>query len=113
MAKKPTYVSSSNHESIKKRYLKAGKCKVTFRLSKEAAPDSSKVCIVGDFNNWKTDASPMKRLKSGDYKVELNLECGKEYRFKYLIDGVRWENHWNADRYAPNRYGNDDSVVFV
>lgn len=114
MAKKPSsYVSGSNHDSIKKRYLKAGKCKVTFRLPGEAAPESSKVCVVGDFNNWKTDATPMKKLKNGDYKVELNLDSGKAYRFKYLVDGIRWENHWNADRYVPNRYGNDDSVVVV
>jgi hypothetical protein len=41
------------------------------------------------------------------------LETGREYRFKYLIDGKRWENDWHADRYEPNIYGTDDSVVVI
>ena len=31
----------------------------------------------------------------------------------YLLDGDRWENSWKADRYEPNPFGGDDSVVVV
>jgi 1,4-alpha-glucan branching enzyme len=99
---------------IKKEYLKSKPvCKVTFKLPKEAAPEAKGVTIVGDFNNWNREATPMRRLKNGDFTVTLNLETGREYRFKYLIDGKRWENDWHADRYEPNIYGTDDSVVVI
>jgi len=101
-------------EGIKKQYLKSkAVCRVTFKLPKEAAPEAKSVTIVGDFNNWNRKATPMKRLKNGDFTVTLDLETGREYRFKYLIDGNRWENDWHADRYEPNIYGTDDSVVVI
>jgi 1,4-alpha-glucan branching enzyme len=99
---------------IQKKYLKSGTvCKVTFALSKDAAKSASSVNLVGDFNNWDTNANPMKGLKSGEYKLTLNLNSGREYRFKYLIDESNWENEWNADKYVRNEYGSDDSVIIV
>ncbi|MBI2487256.1 MAG: isoamylase early set domain-containing protein [Deltaproteobacteria bacterium] len=99
---------------IKKQYLKSKPiCRVTFRLSKELAPEAKDVVIVGEFNKWNNEANLMKRLKDGDFTVTLELETGREYRFKYLIDGHRWENDQHADRYEQNIYGTDDSVVVV
>lgn len=101
-------------QAIKKRYLKSGDlCSVTFRLPKAAAPDAKRVTVVGDFNGWNPSETPLKRLKNGDFKVTLELACNREYRFRYLIDANRWENDWFADRYVPNCYGCDDSVVVV
>jgi 1,4-alpha-glucan branching enzyme len=105
---------TSEKGGIKKQYLKSKSlCKVTFKLPKEAAPDAQTVNIVGDFNRWNKEETPMKRLKNGDFTVTLELETGREYKFKYLIDDIRWENDWHADRYEPNVYGTDDSVVVV
>jgi hypothetical protein len=99
---------------IKKQYLKSfHECRITFRLPGKAAPESKKVTVVGDFNNWNTTELPMKRLKNGDYKLVLKLHGKREYRFRYLIDDIRWENDWHADKYIPNPYGCDDSVVVV
>lgn len=96
-----------------KQYRKNGECKVTFRLPKEAAQDAQGVTIVGDFNNWDTTATPMTRLKKGGFHITLTLSVEREYRFRYLIDGTRWENDWCADKYIPNDFGSDDSVVIV
>lgn len=99
---------------IKKQYLKRRKtCKVTFRLPRIAAPDAKAVCIVGDFNGWSIYASPMKRLRTGDFTITLEVEPGREYQFRYLIDEDRWENDWNADKYVKSPYGSDNSVVIV
>jgi hypothetical protein len=100
---------------IKKRFLKTKNvCKVTFRLPKVAAPDAKSVSIVGDFNNWNTHANPMKKLKDGDYSIQLDLEPGREYQFRCLIDELKWENNRNADKYVRSVYGNcDNSVVKV
>ena len=99
---------------IKKQYLKSRKiCKVTFRLPRVAASNAKAVCIVGDFNGWSIYANPMKRLRTGDFTITVELEPGREYQFRYLIDEQRWENDWNADKYVKSPYGNDNSVVIV
>jgi len=108
--------SSKSHEKIsfKKQYLKSKPiCRVTFRLPKDAAPQARRVAVVGDFNDWDEESNLMKRLKNGDFALTLELETGKEYKFKYLIDGHRWENDWNADKYHKNIHGTEDSVVVV
>ena len=105
---------SPSKACLKKRYIKnIPACKVAFRLPKDAAPDARLVTIVGDFNKWNLTETPMKRLKNGDFKVTLELPCNREYSFRYLIDSSRWENDWFADKYVPNPYGCDDSVVVV
>lgn len=97
---------------MRKQYLKDRSiCKVTFVLPRQAASDANKVTVVGDFNGWDRESTPMKRLKNGDFTVTLELEKGRDYHFRYLVDGRRWENDWHADRYERNPHGSDDSVV--
>lgn len=101
--------------SIKKKTAK-GKtvCKVTFELPKEAAQGAKQVEVVGDFNNWDTaNGLPMKESKSGSFTASVDLEGGKEYAFRYLIDGSRWENDWEADKYVASEFGSENSVVVV
>ena len=68
------------------------------------------VSVVGEFNGWSHTANPMHYDGHG-YTAELVVASGREYRFRYLIDGDRWQNDWAADSYAPNEYGGDDSVL--
>ena len=98
---------------ITKHYLKSKpQCKCTFRLPKAAAPDAQTVHLVGDFNCWQTDALPMKRLKNGDFKVEMHLPSGCSYQYRFLIDNHYWENDWDADDYAPiPEYQIENSVI--
>ncbi len=99
---------------ISKEYLKyKNVCRVTFRLPKVAVHGAESVCVVGDFNNWNIYADPMKKLKNGDYTIKLDLEKGREYQFRYLIDDARWENEWNADKYVRSHYGDSDNSVVV
>ncbi len=97
---------------VQKKFLKTRPvCKVTFTLPRAAAPDAESVYVTGEFNDWSRDATPLKRRKNGDFFVCLDLEKGRSYRFRYLIDGWKFENDWQADRYEPNPYGGDDSVI--
>jgi hypothetical protein len=99
---------------IKKEYFGAdSSCSVTLRLPKEAVGAADRVMLVGDFNNWDNEAMPMKRRRNGDFEITIELRSGREYRFRYLIDGCRWENDWHADNYSPNPYGCDDSVLII
>jgi 1,4-alpha-glucan branching enzyme len=113
-AEKAKPPAAARPAGIRKRYLKARPaCQVTFVLPKDAAPAAESVCILGEFNDWSQDAHPLKRLKGGDFTVTLELETGRAYRFRYIIDGWKYENDWYADRYEPNPYGGEDSVVDV
>lgn len=101
--------------SLKKTYSKDNAtCKVYFSLSQDVCKDAESVCVVGDFNNWNVADTPMKRAKDGSFELLVTLETGREYYFRYLIDGLRWENDWNADKYIPSPYGDAyNSVVIV
>jgi 1,4-alpha-glucan branching enzyme len=79
----------------------------------EAAPGAKKVTVVGDFNDWDRESNPMRKLKDGSFTLTIEFEKGRDYRFRYLVDGTRWANDWRADRYVKNPYGGDDSVVDV
>lgn len=97
---------------LKKSYSKTGsKCRVTFKLPAEVEADN--VTLLGEFNEWDTDSHPMKQLKDGSFSLTLSLPAGQDYRFRYLLDGKRWENDWAADAYLPNQYGTEDSIVVI
>ncbi len=55
----------------------------------------------------------MNRVESGDFALMVELEAGKEYEFRYLIDGTRWENAWNADKYVWSEYAGCENSVIV
>ncbi|NMM48172.1 isoamylase early set domain-containing protein [Marinigracilibium pacificum] len=101
--------------SIKKQYLKSkSECKVTFLIPKELGKEAKEASIVADFVDWDADALPMKKLKSGEFKLVTSLKTGEEYQFRYLIDGEKWENDPEADKYVPNNLTfEDNSVVIV
>ena len=100
--------------SLKKQLLKSQRiCRVTFKLPKEAVNSARKVNLVGEFNNWNTLATPMKRQKNGAFSISLDLERGKEYQFRYLIDEETWENDWEADKYIPTPFGGSENSVLV
>ncbi|MGJ3238410.1 MAG: isoamylase early set domain-containing protein [Anaerolineae bacterium] len=98
---------------LKKQYLKTKPvCKVTFYTPEEI--DAEAVYLVGDFNDWDEQATPMEKLKDGRFKAVLPLEVDQtEYQFRYLVNGAEWLNDWEADKYVPNPFLGDNSVVVV
>ena len=100
--------------ALKKSYSKDKTvCNVTFTMSQEAAHGAETVNIAGDFNSWSSTATPLKKNKNGDFSVKLALEPGKEYQFRYLLDGKTWENDWAADKYIPAPFSHTDNSVVI
>ncbi|MCK5825192.1 MAG: isoamylase early set domain-containing protein [Ichthyobacteriaceae bacterium] len=98
--------------SLKKQYLKTKDlCKVTFSLNSKEVEGADKINVVGEFNNWDESEFSLKKNKSGNFKTSLNLEKGKKYQFKYLIDGKKWINDTKADMYVVNEFAEENSVV--
>lgn len=95
---------------LKKQVLKSKPiCKVTFTLPETIKAESA--YLVGDFNSWDEKATPLKKLKNGHFTVTLELEKGREYQFRYLVNSTEWHNDWHADKYVPNPFSGDNSVV--
>jgi hypothetical protein len=84
-----------------------GVVRVTFELPSDVSGDV--VHLVGDFTGWQ--GTPMARQEDGSWRASVDLAPERSYEFRYLIDGARWENDWAADRYVPNAYGQENSVV--
>ena len=86
-------------------------CRVTFELPADVQAQSAS--LVGDFNGWSQDSHPLTRRKDGRFSVTLSLNTEQSYRYRFLLDGSRWENDWAADTYVTNSYGTEDSLVQV
>jgi predicted flap endonuclease-1-like 5' DNA nuclease len=75
--------------------------KVTFILPAEIVANASNGLLLGEFNNWdKETGFSLKKSKDGSMKATIELEAGKSYEYRYLLDGGRWENDQTADQYA-------------
>lgn len=94
---------------LKKKFLKT-KCKVTFELP-DGIEGVEEVFLVGDFNNWDEQATPMSKKKGGKFSITLDLELNRDYQYRYLVNGRDWHNDHHADRYVPNPFSEYNSVV--
>jgi 1,4-alpha-glucan branching enzyme len=100
--------------SIKKQPNKRmSVCTVTFQLTKGKVATAKDIHLVGDFNSWDTKATPMKKQRDGSFSVTLDLDLGKEYQYRYLIDGANWENDSDADKYIPSPFGDSENSVLI
>lgn len=86
-----------------------GVAHVEFTLGPAVGATSAAVC--GEWNGWDAGTDLMERRSDGGFALTITLPVGRTYRFRYLLDGHRWENDWQADAYVPNDFGEEDSVV--
>ena len=103
-------------KTTKKAAVKAAATttKVTFTLPKEAVQTAQTVAVIGEFNNWDTfKGTELKKQKDGSFSTTLELEAGKEYQYRFLINGEVWENAWNAPKYVETPFGTFNSVVLA
>jgi hypothetical protein len=77
------------------------------------APASSRVAVVGDFNDWDPAATPLRPTGDhGTWVVELRLKPGR-YHYTFLIDGRRWERDPREAPAAESDFGAPVSVLTV
>jgi Carbohydrate-binding module 48 (Isoamylase N-terminal domain) len=78
-----------------------------------AAPASSRVAVVGDFNDWDPAATPLHPTGDrGVWTVELSLKPGR-YHYTFLIDGRRWQGDPAQARVTNSDFGAPVSVLTV
>jgi 1,4-alpha-glucan branching enzyme len=83
---------------------------VTFEVPAEVGAE--RVFVVGDFNDWSMNKTELTKRKDGRFSATVQLAPGR-YRFRYFLDGDRWENDKEADAYVPNEFGSEDCIVEV
>jgi 1,4-alpha-glucan branching enzyme len=97
---------------LTKSYAKNGKtCRVTFKLTTNETVEN--VSVLGEFNEWDEKSHPLTLRKDGTHSTTVTIEAGREYRFRYLLDGERWINDEAPDALVANRFGGQDCVVTV
>ena len=73
---------------------------VTFVLP--AGEPSTKVSVVGDFNDWTPGAHPLVRRSNGTRSVKVAVPAGQTLEFRYLAEDGHWFDDPSVDRGAQN-----------
>lgn len=80
---------------------------VTFH---RVAHDAGSVALVGEFNGWEPSSHLM--VRDGQvFAITVELEAGRRHRYRFVVDGHRWEEDPTATVHEENPYGSHDSVV--
>jgi len=77
------------------------------------APGASRVSLVGDFNGWDAEATPLKRATLGDtWIAQVPLERGL-HAYAFVIDGSDWVADPSAPLAPEASFGRRNSLVVV
>lgn len=84
--------------------------KIVFRYHDDTA---STVTLVGDFNDWNSDATSFERCGDGLWKVSIPCQPGGTYRYKFLVDRARWTEDPSHGLKEEDGYGGFNSVLLI
>lgn len=77
------------------------------------APEASQVTLVGDFNDWSTDSTPMSHeVAGGLWTVTVPIPPGR-YRYAFFVDGEAWVPDPGAPRALDDDFGRPNSVLTI
>ncbi|MGC4233906.1 MAG: glycoside hydrolase family 13 [Niabella sp.] len=89
--------------------------KITFTLPAEALGTATEAFLLGDFNEWNLDKGISLSVQpDGSLAASVDLEPGKTYEYRFLLNNGTWINDWAAEQYAHNPvFGVENSVISV
>ncbi|MFT4093234.1 MAG: glycoside hydrolase family 13 [Niabella sp.] len=89
--------------------------KIIFTLPAEALGDATEALLLGDFNEWNLDkAICLEAQADGTLAATVELEPGKSYEYRFLLNNGQWINDWAAQQYVYNHiFGVENSLIFV
>ncbi len=70
--------------------------------------DVTSVALAGEWNDWKPEA--MHRKKDGAFYKRKQLLLGRNYEFRYIVDGNEWTNDPEVPE-VTNSYGSNNSLL--
>ncbi len=92
----------------KRKASRPGFIRVAFELPAYLWAD--RVSVVGDFNGWDDQQTPMHQDRNGVWRVEMELPVGKRFEFRYRVDN-HWLTDWHSDGVTTNPFGTQNSIV--
>lgn len=87
---------------------------VTFNYNVVTSNLVHSVVVLGDFNEWSMENGyVLTPNKNGDFEGKFKIPAGRDYHFRYLVNGNRWANEKDADRFesSPLHPHIDNSVL--
>lgn len=77
------------------------------------APSASSVSLVGDFNDWQKNATPLRPAgAAGLWAVSLPLPRGL-HQYAFIVDGTRWTPDPATSTTVTDDFGTTTSVIAV
>ena len=76
------------------------------------ADSASRVTIVGDFNDWDPEASPLQQMGKGVWTITIPLAPGR-YQYTFVVDGTSWVVDPGAPRTLEDDFGQPNSIITV
>lgn len=76
------------------------------------APAATSVRLVGDFNQWNKDGTPLRKSADGHWTLELDLKPGR-YSYLFYVDQSRWVPDPAAAAAEDDGYGRANSVLEI
>lgn len=93
--------------TIKKQYLKSKpEVKITFEIEKKDAANAANIVLLSEHNQWQ--ALELKQLKSGKFKVAVNVSTEGLDSFQFIFQATDSDNQKimllpvDADAYVDN-----------
>lgn len=88
----------------------SGATNVTFAFR---APGATRVTLVGDFNGWDPDATPLRRAATGEvWTVDLPLPRGL-HAYAFIVDGADWSVDPSAPLAPETTFGRRNALLVV
>jgi hypothetical protein len=75
------------------------------------AGQANRVCLAGDFNEWKVCNAPFERVGESTWSITIDLPRGR-HEYMFVIDD-QWVVDPNAMGYSNDGFGNRNSVLVV
>lgn len=83
----------------------------TVRFEFTLPAGAQQVALVGDFNGWDDNATPMvRREREGTWSASVPLEPGR-HEYAFVVDGTRWLVDPLAPQVADAGFGPTNTVV--
>ncbi len=77
------------------------------------APDARTVSVVGDFNDWDPNATPLREAAdAGVWTITVPLAAGR-HQYVFMVDGNRWTPDPAAPTAIEDDFGMPNSVITV
>jgi hypothetical protein len=74
--------------------------------------DANSVSVIGTFNGWTPDNSPLREVSHGVWEISLHLSPGK-YAYRFLVNNSRQVLDPHCPVEEPDGYGGHNSILYI